>query len=612
MKPLAAGRRRRRLAPVFAGAILILVALGLRLAYIQDIRDTADFAFPLVDAFVYDRSAREIAHEGPQALAVPYYQPPGYPLLLGAVYAATEGDYVSPRVLNAILGTATVLLIFFLGRRLSGELAGWVAALLFATYGPVLYFEGQLLPPALLLFLTTTALAACLAAERSSTPARWLGGAGLLLGLATVTRPTVLLLAAGLAWWWSRGGRGPEAAPESRRRAGWVAFGAFLAALLPVTAANVLGGRQPVLVSWNGGINFYLGNGSGSDSLTEIQPGASWDRLQREPLFAGARGGAAQSRYWVRLAVSEALEEPGEWALALGRKAIRFLDAREAPRNSDYDAFRPSSTILSLPLPGFALVAPLALLGILSGGLARRARAALLIALGTVAAENLLFFVTSRYRLEAVPVLCLLAGCGVAAIVRSGWRRLDRRVAAVVLLFAAFVIVDVLGERHVDYGRAALNRGVALRRAGKDPSAARAFREALRHSPGDPDAHRWLGEMALGEAKQARSDSVRVGKAREAIDHFNRSLAAAPDYVRVLLGKAQALEQAGRREEAEPVYRAALAADPFSTEVRLNYGVYLALAGRTEEARWMFSEGLRLAPNDSRLRANLRRLDRGL
>ncbi len=603
MKPRESREPKRRSTVVLAGGILIVLALGLRLAYIQDIRDTADFASPLVDAYIYDRSAREIAREGPGALDVPYYQPPGYPMLLGAVYAVAGGDTVSPRVLNAILGTATALLIFFLARRLQGDLAGWIAAILYATYGPVLYFEGQLLPPALLLFLTTAALAALLAADGAAAPARWLGAAGLLLGLATVTRPTVVLLAAGLAVWWLRG---------ARRRAGWVAAAAFLVALLPVTAANVLGGRQPVLVSWNGGINFYLGNGAGSDSLTAIQPGAAWDRLQRAPLLAGARGGAAQSRYWVDRALSEALHEPGEWAFALGRKAIRLLDAREAPRNSDYEAFRPSSEILSLPLPGFALVAPLALLGILSGGLARRTRAALLLTLAAVAAENLLFFVTSRYRLEAVPVLCVLAGCGVAAVVRVGWRRLDRRVVALVILFAAFTIVDVLGERHVDRGRAALNRGVALRRSGRNASAARAFRQALQYSPGDPDAHRWLGEMALGEARYARSDSVRARKAREAIDHFDQALAAAPDYVRVLLGKAQALERAGRLGEAEPVYRAALAADPFSADARLNYGVYLAMAGRTEEARWMFSEGLRLAPGDARLRANLKRLNSGL
>jgi Tfp pilus assembly protein PilF len=170
-------------------------------------------------------------------------------------------------------------------------------------------------------------------------------------------------------------------------------------------------------------------------------------------------------------------------------------------------------------------------------------------------------------------------------------------VIAPVLIALVVVHVDFLGERTIDRARVAFNHGVAHRRAGRDALAATAFLEALSHAPRDPDVHRWLGEMALGS-----------GDPETALRHFDVALAAAPDYLRVLLAKAQALERADRRIEAETVYRRALAVDPWSTETRLNYGVFLALQGRTEEAREQFRIGLRIDPSDGKLRRNLRRL----
>jgi tetratricopeptide (TPR) repeat protein len=126
-------------------------------------------------------------------------------------------------------------------------------------------------------------------------------------------------------------------------------------------------------------------------------------------------------------------------------------------------------------------------------------------------------------------------------------------------LFAAFVWIDLLGERKIDRARDAINRGVALRRLERREEARIAFAEALRYSPQEPDAHRWLGEIALGDKRW-----------NDAIHHFDEALERAPDYVRPLLGKAQVLERSGKAEEAEAPYREALRADPWSADVHLN------------------------------------------
>ena len=578
--------------PVFVFAI----AFAIRLAAIHEIYDTPTFRSPLVDAYAYDQSARAIAKDGPGALEVPYYQPPLYPMLLGALYRATGGSYTAPRIANALCGAATASCVYILGSALFTPGAGIAGAAFFALNGPVLYFEGELLPVAFLLFTQTLALVLAMYAGRSKKPAPWLAAAGLAVGLATAARPTGLLLGIAIAGWWIAG------ATKSRWRALLAAAACVALPVLPFTVANSRTG-EAVLVSWNGGINFYLGNGAHADSLTAIQPGADWERLQRAPRQAGVTSHAAESNYWVQRAWHEMKEDPASWMSAFARKVDRLFDARETPRNTDWEAFRPSSKILSLPLPTFAITAPLAFFACARGIGNRRVRTLLFLSLACVAFQSLVFFVADRYRTEAAPALCVLAGAAVLDVLhrfRDPGRKLLPALIATAL-FTGFVWIDFLGERPVNETREAINRGVALRRLDRTLEAKLEFEKAVRISPRDPDAHRWLGEIALGEKRWS-----------DAWNHFERSLDAAPDYVRPLLGEAQILEKTGRGAQAESLYQRAFRADPWSPDVHLNYGVWLAVQGRKEEAQRMFEEGLRLSPGDARFQRNLQRLRAGL
>lgn len=607
--------------------IVFAIAFAIRLAAVHEIENTPMFRSPLVDAYAYDQSARAIASHGPAALEVPYYQPPLYPMLLGALYRAAGGSYVAPRIANALCGAATATLVYILGAALYAPAAGIAGAAFFALYGPVLYFEGELLPVAFILLMQTASLSLAIHADRSPKPELPLAGAGFAVGLATAARPTGILLGIALAVWWlwpffsreARNSYGPGLRSKDRTRSSYdfahsphgrrtrsrallLALACASIPVLPFTLANLRAG-ETILVSWNGGINFYLGNGAHADSLTAIQPGADWERLQRAPRQAGVTSHAEESNYWVNRALQEMKQDPAAWLSALGRKVDRLFDARETPRNTDWEAFRPSSKILSLPLPTFAVVAPLAFFACARAIGERRVRLLLLFSLACVAFQNLAFFVADRYRTEAAPVLCILAGAAVLDVLRR-FRDPGRKlwpVLAATALFTAFVWIDFLGERSVDETREAINRGVALRRLDRTEQARREFEQALRYSPRDPDAHRWLGEIALGEQRW-----------NDAWNHFERAIDAAPDYVRPLLGEAQVLEKTGRGAGAEGIYQRALSADPWSPDVHLNYGVWLAVQGRKEEARQMFEKGLRLSPGDLRFQRNLQRLRAGM
>ena len=123
---------------------------------------------------------------------------PGAPFLYAAAYYATGGAREgTARIVEALLGVATILVVFALGWRLGGRDRGrWVglfAAFAVAVYPPFIHTTGELMsePPAMLT-LPAAILAFLWASEREGTW-RWLAP-GLLFGLTAMFRPEYLLV----------------------------------------------------------------------------------------------------------------------------------------------------------------------------------------------------------------------------------------------------------------------------------------------------------------------------------------------------------------------------------------------------------------------------------
>jgi 4-amino-4-deoxy-L-arabinose transferase-like glycosyltransferase len=173
-------------------AILVLAAL-LRVAVIA-----ADAGYsPQNDAFEYDFYAHSIAagdgypesgylrQGGPTAI-----RGPGYPYLLGGVYAATGDSRTAGRLAGAALGVLAVFLIYLIGRRIWGRRVGLIAGGLAAVFPPLVLLSRELWSETLFLPLALGAVLCALEFRRSGGGLRWAAGAGALCGLALLTRNT--------------------------------------------------------------------------------------------------------------------------------------------------------------------------------------------------------------------------------------------------------------------------------------------------------------------------------------------------------------------------------------------------------------------------------------
>lgn len=128
--------------------------------------------------------------------------PPGYPLFLGLLYLLFGHSYAAVKVAQSLLGALTCVVILLVGERLFTRRVGLVAAALAAVYPHLVYYSGILMSETLFVFLSTLCLYALVRLREDPSPRR-MALAGLVLGLASLTRPMLLFMPALLlVWMW--------------------------------------------------------------------------------------------------------------------------------------------------------------------------------------------------------------------------------------------------------------------------------------------------------------------------------------------------------------------------------------------------------------------------
>ena len=544
--PAVGGIGRRWLAAIF------LTAMAYRGLCFWVVGGHVLFRYPVVDAGYHSAWAGRIVAgdrlgHGPDDV----FKPPVYPYVLAGVYAVFGPSVQAAQWVQMVMGSASCVLLALLAGALLGRWPGRLTGLLAALYAPYVFFELQLLTPALVIFLNTLALLVVVRCWRRGGYG-WLVVAGVLGGLSAGTRPDVLLPAAlvGLYLFWRDRRLGWKGIAS---RAGCVLAGAA-AALAPIAARNHRLTGEAIVVSSNAGINFYVGNAAG-DGTSAVPVGLRWERMvSRVPQPTLEKPGAA-SRFWLGLALREMRARPAEAAGRVGRKALAFFSGREFRNNIDLQFMQRRAWPLGLPLLQYGMVLPLAAAGLVLLAMARRPQERL--ALGLCVAWTggywlvaVAFFVTARFRLPAVPLLMLPAGWALHRLV-AALRRRERRplltAAAAILAAGALAWPPWFGRPRDTWVRDYVNLGNSLRQAGDAAAAARAYRQAVAMDAHDPDANYLLGRLQLPADPRAATGLLEA--ARRAI----------PDSPDLLLALGEAHLAAGRGDDAAEALHALLA-----------------------------------------------------
>jgi tetratricopeptide (TPR) repeat protein len=319
----------------------------------------------------------------------------------------------------------------------------------------------------------------------------------------------------------------------------------------------------------------------------------------------------------------------------------------------------PFGILPSIPFVLLALAAPLAIVGrppAARATLGRWAGAVALLFGNTAIVMDVFYGSCSRYEIEFLPLLLLLAVIGIFSldrvlVRRPAWRLGARCGWGALLVFSLGFNLLAAAEHYIvehynlggwfitlhrtpeaiqefervvrlqsDYEEAYDNLGSALLETGRAEEARAAFESAIRLNPASPQAHNNLANalIKLGrqpeavaqyeEALRLKPDSaamhynlgsllLQLGQGAPAEVHYEAAIRLNPAYApQMYLDLGNALAQRGRFTDAIAEYEEAVRRDPGNADAHYNLGSALQQVGRREEGAEQHREAVRLKP----------------
>jgi hypothetical protein len=391
-----------------------------------------------LDTLTYHNWAVQIAggdllsrNQGKDEEQKAFYYAPLYPYMLAGAYAVTgHRSVLVGAIMNGFFGVACALCAAGLAWRLFGWGGGLVAGVLAALNGSQVSVEAMLLVDSVLpaLCIGSLWLIVELRGRRASPALAWLLP-GALLGVAAVGRGSNVLVAGALCLM--------LALPALKMRRPRAVLPAALLGLgmVGVVAAPVL--RNGLMYgTWtlttNGPVNLYIGNAPGAPGILGEPTGFAQakERVKGDP-----------SRWVVELR-RELKAQPWTLPKMLGRKMLLFFNSWDAPDNGNYYFVRRYVPALRLFCVGPLAIYTLGFLGILLAVRQWRELMPLYVFGAAFAASIIIVFVSGRYKLPFLALLCVFAGGIVPATVgQIKARKMDLPIAsalAAVLVSLAF------------------------------------------------------------------------------------------------------------------------------------------------------------------------------
>jgi tetratricopeptide (TPR) repeat protein len=581
-------------------AIFLLAAI-VRAGYLIQIKDSPTFNNPIVDSSIYDRMADNFVKTGSLSDEF-FWQPFFYPAFLSLVYSMSGSSVLCAKIIQALLGCITCVLTYHLGTKIFNQKIGIIAGIITSLYGPMIFFETELLASGWAAFWSIILILLFLKAHDSNKI--WvftlLGVCG---ALSVITRPTFLPFLLATSVWLIVNflrKRVDRKGLVIRLLSMGVGFAIISA---PITILSKKYTNEYRFLPISGGINLYLGNNPDYANTLTVRPGFGWREITTMPHQNGYRSATEKDKFFKLKVKDFIFNEPGLFMKGMIRKTIQYINSREIPRNTDIYLFGQWSGIFDVltwkkfgfGFP-FGLLLPLALWGIFSCRKQIPMPVHVFVLLFSL--SIILVFVTGRYRIPIIPIASILAAAGLIDILKSFRNRQWRRIGIILVYIPSIVLASSMPgpfvEEKVNYeAELYFSLGDSLNKIDRKEDAVKAYSKAIQLRENYADAYYDLANI-LGE----------LNKGLKAIEYFRLALETYPDNASIHNDLARQYFKLGKKHEAIDHYRKALLTAERPAQVHNDLGNVLAMTGQYNQAIEHYRESLSLRRNKDALTIN--------
>lgn len=537
-----------------------------------------------------------------------FFRAPLYPHLVALLYRVFGVSPWPVIVFQNLLGLLTGVVSYLFARRLFGATVALGAALLVVVYPTLIFFEGETMITTLAVFLYTLAAYRLLLAVHEPT-ARKVVVAGVVFGLAAITRPTILplVIIVPIALLAKHG-------LNSYKKAGAKTLmfaAALMIPILPVTLTNLIKGGEPILISTQGGANFYIGNNKWADGITVdalgplLRVGPYRDNIWTSSVDEAERRTGKKltqsevSSFWYREAFKHVKNDPDRAMRLLVKKFYLFWHGQEIFNNrpvyfaGEYSWLMKGlvwKKIINFPS---GILFPLMFLGLILAFVKRYDVTAPALFVLSFAVVVSVFFVCARFRQPIVPLAIIFGVFALHTLKTQLFKNRKAFVFSGIILLPLIVGLNWggnvdsktnLSQFHAAIGTACVNKrnyikgithlerslqisprnlgacealGQAYLSLGKLVQAERVYRQGLEHFPTHPSFC-----FHLGAIYQKRED---LEKAKE---HYHLTLEYAPEYAPALFQLGFIFEQHNQFDSALYYYERLERVQPYDARFK--------------------------------------------
>jgi len=562
------------LSVIFVCAFIILI-------YLLEIRKNPFFENPITDSLWHDQWGWQIAMGNDYLGNIAFFRAPFYPYFLALIYFLFGHNYFIPRLIQIIIASLSCLLIFLIGKYYFNKKVGFAAAAIAVLYGPFIYYDCELLITTLFTFLTLLTVYLIIIAINKKK--WWWFFPGISLGLAAIARPTILILVPGVIILWLL-----HREKLDMKITVCSFFAGMIIMIAPITVRNYIAEKDFVLISSQGGINYFIGNNPLSDGKTAKAPSMDkpptgvqdhiWyssvkvaEREMGKPLKS-----SEVSNYWFSRGIGYLFKSPFQFLQLQLKKCYYYINAFEIESNlSIYQnrkyslIFRILVWIFGIAFP-FGLVFPLSILGMFWYRKRWRDVYLLYYIIIFYSLSVVIFFVTSRFRIPVVPFFIIFTAYAIIHLIER--LKINKNKKWIISMMGALIVIGLitnssfLNVREINHQREYYLTGYAYARQGNYSQAIKELNTSLKF-PVDP--------LIQAQVYYILGDIYCVRK------------------------------QYGAAEKA---YIAALRNNPQHAKVYFQLGNLYMILGYLERAEYAYHQALRIYPDYHEAKVNLKLL----
>jgi tetratricopeptide (TPR) repeat protein len=577
----------------FKNEIIILsVALGLRLIFLWALK--ANYFFygsPGTDVLYYQSWADRIAFQNLIGTET-FWGLPLYPYFLALLKRLTLNHIGIIRVIHLVIGSINCVLLYRLTRKIFSQSVALIAGLLGAAHFTLIFYDWIMMPNPLLVFLSLVIISSLLNIQMIQR-AHELIILGALMGLSIVGDGKMLFFTALTLAYFCKLILGQKQKWLITRTL-WIFTGVILV-VGGVTVRNWFVSGEPIFISAQSGLSFYVGNNARATGYFEnpafIRPTHAGQDVDQK-LFAQQITGKrmtdqAVSDFWRQKALTFILSEPLAYVRLLFDKSYLFLTESEYAYDIDLLLIKDFKNIWDFN--PYQLLFPLALAGFI---LSRRCHAtaghfylaAIVLSQWGI---TLLFFLTNRHRATMLPFLIIFEAYTLKWLFdqckEHNYKKVLWLLLGVIAFFWTFQSARV-SPRYLSFLRHA-KKGPIYEKRHQYTVAVDHYQKALAIRPHDTNTLYNLGNTFFQKGAYAK-----------ALLLYQKVIALNPLHIDALYNMAFTYEATNELSKAMDIYQRLLPLDPQSVSVHFRIAGIFQEWDQCAQAASHYKKILQIAP----------------